>query len=117
MTLTNTTVDDNQVGGPGTPGAAGAGTTHAKPGAPGNPAFGGGVYDGTTPTTTLSDTLLASNGSGNCAGNITDGGHNLSFGVSDCPEPGSTAAMPSSGLWLITAGRPRRRRSGPGARR
>ena len=88
VTLTNTTVDDNQVGGPGTPGAAGAGTTHAKPGAPGNPAFGGGVYDSTTPATTLSDTLLASNELGNCAGNITDGGHNLSFGVSDCPGTG-----------------------------
>jgi CSLREA domain-containing protein len=88
VTLTNTTIGSNQVGGPGNAGAAGAGSSHALPGAAGNAAFGGGIYDSSTPAATLSDTLLASNELGNCAGNITDGGHNLSFGVSDCPGTG-----------------------------
>jgi CSLREA domain-containing protein len=91
-TLTNVTIDANQVGGPGTPGVVGSTTScggdcgQPLPGTPGNPAFGGGVYDSTTPATTLANTLLASNELGNCAGNLTDGNHNLSFGVSaGCP--------------------------------
>jgi CSLREA domain-containing protein len=92
-TLTNVTIDANQVGGPGTPGTVGSTPScggpncgHPLPGTPGNPAFGGGVYDSTTPATTLTDSLLAANELGNCAGNLTDGNHNLSFGVSaGCP--------------------------------
>jgi CSLREA domain-containing protein len=92
-TLTNVAIDANQVGAPGTPGTVGSTPScggpncgHPLPGAPGNPGFGGGVYDSTAPATTLANTLLASNELGNCAGSLTDGNHNLSFGVSaGCP--------------------------------
>jgi hypothetical protein len=85
------TIDSNQVGAPGTPG------TGSLAGHAGNAAFGGGVYDSTTPATTLTDVLLASNELGNCAGNITDGGRNLSFGVSDCPGTGFNRGDPRLG--------------------
>ena len=83
--LTNVTVNGNFVGAPGTPGQPGSGST-AQAGAVGNPAFGGGVYDNGAPATALTDTLLASNELGNCAGDVTDDGHNLVFGVAaGCP--------------------------------
>jgi CSLREA domain-containing protein len=82
--VTNVTIDDNRVGAPGTPGAPGFGSS-AQSGNPGNPAFGGGVYASTTPAIALANTLLASNELGNCAGQVGDGGHNLSFGASQCP--------------------------------
>jgi CSLREA domain-containing protein len=103
-TLTNTTIDGNQVGAPGNVGAVGAGSPHAQPGTPGSPAFGGGIYDSTTPAATLSDTLLASNELGNCAGNITDGGHNLSFGDSDCPGTGFNRDDPKLGALADNSG-------------
>jgi CSLREA domain-containing protein len=86
MTLTNVTVAGNHVSGPGTPGSPG--NPGAQAGSPGNPAFGGGVDDSAASpaTVTLANTLLASNELGNCAGAVTDGGHNLSFGLSQCPQ-------------------------------
>jgi hypothetical protein len=84
--LVNVTVYANQVGGPGTPGAGGNGSTVGAGGAAGQPAFAGGVYDTGLPATILTGTLLAANQLGNCGGvTLDDGGHNLSFGDASCP--------------------------------
>jgi CSLREA domain-containing protein len=83
VTVTNVTVVANQVGGPGAPGSPGDSKAHG--GSTGNPAFGGGV-DESAASVTLANTLLASNELGNCAGAVTDGGHNLSFSFSQCPQ-------------------------------
>lgn len=86
-TLKDVTIADNRVGSPGTPGSASAGDSKSLPGLPGAAAFGGGVYVSTTPAATVSNTLLSDNELGNCAGNLADGTHNLSFGVSaGCPS-------------------------------
>ena len=59
--------------------SAGAGGAGPNPGPDGD---GGGLVRGTVGTTSLSieNTLLASNGGGNCDGaSVTDGGHNIDF--------------------------------------
>ena len=79
-TLTNATVTENQVGAAGSPG------TVSQDGAAGSAPPGGGVYLSVTPAAQLRNTLLASNGGGNCAGAApVDLGHNLSFGDTTCP--------------------------------
>jgi CSLREA domain-containing protein len=79
-TLTNATVTADQVGAAGSPG------TGSQDGAAGSAPPGGGVYLSVTPAAQLLNTLLASNGGGNCAGAAPiDLGHNLSFGDATCP--------------------------------
>ncbi len=86
VTLLNVTVDGNDVGAAGTPGLPGPGESGpGMNGAPGQPAFGGGVYAATTPAMKLTDTLLGTNHLGNCAGQVNDAGHNLTFGTAGCP--------------------------------
>lgn len=83
--LVNTTLAGNAVGivgvggNAGLPGGSAGGTTLTPP-------AGGGVWVPSGPLT-LQNTLVASNGGGNCAGPgaITDGGHDLSFGDTSCP--------------------------------
>ena len=62
-------------------------------------ASGGAIYFGNrTPVTFMNNTILASNGGGNCAlpsGTTFTGGHNLQFGDSTCT--GVTAANPLLG--------------------
>jgi CSLREA domain-containing protein len=83
VALMNVTIADNQVSVAGAPGVS---FTGGAAGAAGNPPFGGGIYTNGAPATSMTDTLLAGNGLGNCAGSITDGGHNLSFGDASCPS-------------------------------
>ena len=77
VTVRNSTIASN---------SAGAGGAGPNPGPNGD---GGGLVRGVVGTTSLSieNTLLASNGGGNCSGaSVTDGGHNLDFPDSSaCP--------------------------------
>ncbi len=83
-TLVNDTVADNGVGrgGPG-------GSASARPGSSGT---GGGLFvlsSSPRDSLRLTNTILASNSGGGCAGSshsaIVNGGHNLSFGDGTCP--------------------------------
>ena len=43
---------------------------------------GGGLFVNANATGTVTNSILADNGGGNCAGSVTDGGHNLDDGAS-----------------------------------
>lgn len=111
VTLLNLTVAANQVSVAGTPGVS---HTGGSAGAAGNPPFGGGVYTNGTPATNMTDTLLAGNGLGNCAGSTTDGGHNLSFGDASCPA-GFTGGDPKLGALQDNGGPTPTMALGPGS--
>ncbi len=98
--LLNVTIANNAVGAPGSPGSGGSAGIGGANGANGNPGAsgtGGGIYqqgglciEGVgCPSTTIQNTIVASNSGGNCAegldGAVLDGGHNLSFGDTTCP--------------------------------
>ncbi len=91
VALSNVTVALGHVGGPGNPGHGGVGGTMAGPA--GAAAFDGGIYVSGTPGARLTNTLVADNALGNCAGAITDGGHNLSDAT--CPFATGNAALGS----------------------
>ena len=100
QTILQATIDAN-AGGAGGPGAA-------PGGAPGTPGTGAGVQrDGGT--TTLANSITTAN---DCAGTITDGGHNLRFGNATCA--GQTG-NPNLGTLADNGGPTRTQRLGAGS--
>src|SRR5207248_3284937 len=91
--LTNVTVAGNAVGPAGAGGLGGSGGhKNGSEGAAGSAGAGGGVEEpssicggGPCPSTTLANTIVASDAGGNCAGAIADGAHDLSFPDATCP--------------------------------
>jgi hypothetical protein len=59
-------------------------------GTPGPAADGGGIVSQGT-TTTVQNSLLATNAGGNCSGTLLDSGHNLTFAGAGCPATFTTA--------------------------
>jgi hypothetical protein len=85
-TVQSVTIAGNSSGAGSLGGDAGAGSPGGTAGRPGPSATAGGVFDDSTTTTTVQNTLLVSNTGGNCGpGGIVDLGHNLSFGGGGCP--------------------------------
>jgi CSLREA domain-containing protein len=82
--LQSLTVANNSAGAGGAAGLPGTSiTTTAAAGNPGAAGVAGGAFSSGA-TATLSDSVLASNGAGNCS-SVVDGGHNLSFDGGGCP--------------------------------
>jgi CSLREA domain-containing protein len=97
LDVVNATIGANAAGAPG-----GGGTgTGGLPGSGSSPGFTGGATNGaagasapgglhnTAGSLSLANSIVSSNTPTNCAGAITDGGHNIRFGDETCP--GSTA--------------------------
>lgn len=82
-TLQSVTLAGNDAGAGG---AGGAGAGGSTPGGAGAPGAAGGVDDAGFTVATIQNTLLFQNLGGNCAGPITDAGHNLSYGAAGCPS-------------------------------
>ena len=82
--LLSVTAAGNIPGAAGAAGSGGTGPTAGSAGTAGTAGSTGGVFDQGS-TTTLRNTLLASNGGGNCSGSVLDGGHNLRFAGGGCP--------------------------------
>ena len=97
--LTHGTVTGNAPGFGGAGGQGGAGsTTNAAPGASGSAGVTGGVSDGSVTNasfTQITNSIVASNTSANCAGGFADGGRNIAFGDGTCT--GFTVADPALG--------------------
>ncbi|MFL6109934.1 MAG: choice-of-anchor Q domain-containing protein, partial [Catenulispora sp.] len=79
--LQNVTIAGNNAGDGG---AGGAGSPAGTDGAAGPAGAGGGIAS-QDPGTTLQNSLLVSNGGGNCLASVVDAGHNLSFAGAGCP--------------------------------
>ena len=105
-TVLAVTAAGNGVGAPGAPGPGGTGTNGASTGTAGSTGLagaGGGVYDEQLtcfkgfpcPGAAVRDTIVASDSGGNCAGNVFDGGHDLSFGDTSCPGANGDPALGS----------------------
>jgi hypothetical protein len=100
-TILQTTAVRNATGGgaiggaPGTPGSGGAGGaktgggTHGQHGDPGTATAGDlgpdGLGGGTFGATTLTNSLFDGNTPSNCADDLHDGGHNITFPSASCP--------------------------------
>lgn len=84
--LLNATVSGNSAGTGGSGGVGGSGSPSGAPGTAGATGVGGGVAGAAPASVTLQNTLLAANPLGNCAGSVSDGGHNLSFSDHTCPS-------------------------------
>lgn len=92
LQLVHTTVSSNSALQGGNGGAAHAGAGGSPGGAAGIPATAGiagtsgvGGLRSDAPTMTLTNSIVAGNSPGNCAGNITDGGHDVTFPDASCP--------------------------------
>ena len=72
----------------GTGAAGGSGTGTGTDGSAGGAGSGGGIF---AQAATLQNSLLASDGGGNCSGAVADAGHNLSFAGSGCRSTFLTA--------------------------
>jgi CSLREA domain-containing protein len=92
VTVLNTTVSQNAAGFGG-PGGSGGGALNnggdGANGSSGSAGTGGGIAVDThfaQVHLSIQNSLLASNPDGNCAGPLSDGGHNLSFPAGLCPH-------------------------------
>ena len=88
-TLSHVTIHENAVGGGGEAGdaASGAGQPagRSEPGLKGPRGGVAAIWPFPGTTTTLRNSIVASNFGGNCTGTVTDGGHNVTFGDASCP--------------------------------
>jgi CSLREA domain-containing protein len=80
------TIAGNAAGGGG---AGGSGSPDGADGAAGPAGAGGGIVSQGA-ATTVQNSLLASNGGGNCSALVIDSGHNLSFAGAGCPASFAT---------------------------
>jgi hypothetical protein len=81
------TIAGNAAGGGG---AGGSGSPDGADGAAGPAGAGGGIVSQGA-STTVQNSLLASNGGGNCSALVIDSGHNLSFAGAGCPASFATS--------------------------
>jgi CSLREA domain-containing protein len=82
--LQSVTIAGNNAGAGGAGGHGGSGSPTGADGTAGPSGAGGGIVSQGT-TTTVQNSVLASNTSGNCSASVFDAGHNLSFGSGGCP--------------------------------
>ena len=91
LELVHDTIVANALGGAGTPGSAvggapGNGSTGSTGGAAAGKAGSAGNVGGVLGTGTIANTIVSGNGGfGDCAGPLSDGGHNISFPGLACP--------------------------------
>jgi CSLREA domain-containing protein len=114
--LMNVTVAENAAGLGGTGGAGGTPGSGKAPGANGvngSGGVGGGVFE-TAAATTISNSIIASNLSGNCTGTVLDGGHDISFAGSGCP-PTFAGGDPKLGPLQFNGGPTQTMALGPGS--
>ena len=104
--LTHGTVIGNLRGAGGAGGRGGFGTNHnGAPGAAGTAGTTGGISDGSVTNdrfTEVTNSIVASNAAGNCAGGFVDGGRNIAFGDVACT--GFTIADPLLGALADNGG-------------
>ena len=87
--LQSVTIAGNNAGAAGTAGPGGSGSPAGANGTNGAAGIGGGIVT-KGPTTTLQNSLLATNPGGNCSGSIVDSGNNLTFSGGGCPATFAT---------------------------
>jgi hypothetical protein len=85
--LQSVTIAGNGAGGGG---AGGTGSRAGTDGTAGPAGAGGGIVSQGA-TTTVQNSLLATNAGGNCSGTLLDSGHNLTFAGAGCPVTFTTA--------------------------
>jgi CSLREA domain-containing protein len=88
--LQSATIAGNSAGAGGAGAAGGFGAPAAASGTAGSAGTGGGIVT-EGPTTTLQNSLLATNPGGSCSGPVLDSGHNLSFAGAGCPASFATS--------------------------
>jgi CSLREA domain-containing protein len=87
--LQSATIAGNNAGAAGTGGPGGSGSPAGANGTDGAAGIGGGIVT-EGPTTTLQNSLLATNPGGNCSGSVVDSGNNLTFAGGGCPATFAT---------------------------